>query len=86
MTSGFSILLDKAQHRIGFPPATPNGPVFRKQSAKLLVSVFRAVKFQQKLKKSCLTLKSHGEEFPTSQICVMNLTDLFDYKSSTCSL
>lgn len=65
------------------PSATPNGTVFRKQSAKLLVSVFRAAKFQPKLKKSCLTLKSHGEEFPTSQICVTNLTDFFDYKSST---
>ena len=62
--------------------ATPNGTVFRKQSAKLLVSVFRAAKFQPKLKKSCLTLKSHGEEFPTSQICVTNFTDFFDYKSS----
>lgn len=86
MTSGLSILLDEAQHHIGFPPATPTGPVFRKQSVKLLVSVFRAVKFQRKLKKSCLTLKSHGEGFPTSRICVMNLTDFSDYKSSTCSL
>ena len=68
-----------AQHWL--PSATPNGTVFRKQSAKLLVSVFRAAKFQPKLKKSCLTLKSHGEEFPTSQICVTNLTDFFYYKS-----
>lgn len=40
VTSGFNILFDKAQHHAGFPSATANGPVFRKQSAKTLSFCF----------------------------------------------